>query len=185
MMTRLLKKIRKKYWNIKRKHSVKCEVATGTCFGRGCFVDAKSQVGSYTSINTYSIVTKTSIGNYCSIGNFVTIGPGEHDMGRISTSSIFYKNPYEELTQKRCVIGNDVWIGNFAFIRRGVTIGDGAVIGAHAVVTQDVPPFAIVAGVPARMIRMRFDEEKMHRIMASQWWNLPINEASRAVELLK
>lgn len=68
------------------------------------------------------------------------------------------------------VIGHDVWIGNEASLRREITIGDGAVIGAHAVVTKDVPPYAIVVGSPARVIRYRFDEKLIEDLLSSQWW---------------
>ena len=68
-------------------------------------------------------------------------------------------------------IGNDVWIGRGAFIKGGVTIGDGAVIAAHAVVTKDVPPYAIVCGVPAKIIKYRFDCETIKELLDLKWWN--------------
>lgn len=71
------------------------------------------------------------------------------------------------------VIGNDVWIGYEAVILSGVTIGDGAIIGTRAVVTKDVPPYSIVGGVPARVIRMRFDEETVAKLMKLKWWEWP------------
>ena len=70
-------------------------------------------------------------------------------------------------------IGNDVWIGDGVYIKSGVTIGDGAVIGAHAVVVHDVPPYEIVAGVPAHVIRRRFSDETVERLLQIQWWNWP------------
>ncbi|MGK9221787.1 CatB-related O-acetyltransferase [Microbacterium barkeri] len=72
------------------------------------------------------------------------------------------------------VVGNDVWIGREATILPGVTIGDGAVIGAHSVVTKDVAPYEVVGGNPARRIRMRFDEEDVRRLLAVRWWDWPI-----------
>ncbi len=72
------------------------------------------------------------------------------------------------------VIGNDVWIGYEAVILAGVTIGDGAIIGARAVVTRDVPPYAIVGGVPARLIRRRFSEATVDRLLALRWWDWPV-----------
>ena len=70
-------------------------------------------------------------------------------------------------------IGNDVWIGRNAIIMDGVTVGTGAIVGAAAVVTKDVPPYAIVAGVPARIIRYRFDEGTVKRLLANRWWDYP------------
>ena len=69
-------------------------------------------------------------------------------------------------------IGNDVWIGDGAFIKNGVTIGDGAIIGARAVVTKDIPPYAIVVGVPAKILKYRFSEQIIDRLLNTKWWNL-------------
>ena len=74
-------------------------------------------------------------------------------------------------TQGDIIIGNDVWIGYEALIMSGVTIGDGAIIGARAVVTKDVPPYTIVAGVPAKPIRRRFNDEVIETLQSAQWWN--------------
>ena len=79
------------------------------------------------------------------------------------------------------VVGNDVWIGYEAVILSGVTIGDGAIIGARAVVTKDVPPYTIVAGVPARPIRKRFDEETIARLEQLRWWDWPEDEIRRHI----
>ena len=136
----------------------------------GCFVDGYSEIGSYTFIGRNCSITKSKIGRYCSIANNVSIGQGEHSLDRISTSTLFYQNSYEELTKDICEIGNDVWIGTDAVILRGVRIGDGAVIGANAVVTTSVPDFAIVVGVPAKILRFRFSEKKRVQIKESFWW---------------
>jgi len=125
------------------------------------------------------------IGAYCSIANNVSIGQGEHSLSRVSTSSVFYDLSYDELTTKDCVIGNDVWIGSDAIILRGVRIGDGAVVGANAVVTKDVKAFEVVAGVPARHLRFRFPEEQQAAILDSAWWNLELAEAREAIQRLE
>lgn len=135
---------------------------------------------SYMSIN--NTVNSTSIGAFCSIGSFCTIGGGFHPMDKVSTSPVFYDSDnifksykfikvFNSVKQPFTTIGNDVWIGDSAFIRAGVTIGDGAVIGAHSVVTKDVPPYAIVAGVPANVIKYRFDEETIKILQESNWFN--------------
>ncbi|WP_370976719.1 CatB-related O-acetyltransferase [Enterobacter roggenkampii] len=90
------------------------------------------------------------------------------------------------------IIGNDVWIGDGAFIKNGVTIGDGAIIGAKAVVTKNIPPYAIVAGIPAEVIGYRFDEKTICSLLESKWWNLPddtirqipFDDIEKAVEFL-
>ncbi|RFO95944.1 chloramphenicol acetyltransferase [Rhodoferax lacus] len=133
-------------------------------------VDGKSAIGSYTYIGAHSSVTRASIGRYVSIGNNVSIGPGEHELMNYSTSSHFYEKIYDELTKEDCVIESDVWIGVDAIVLRGVKVGVGAVIAANAVVTRNVPDFAIVAGVPARFIRYRFDEFTRNALLSSRWW---------------
>lgn len=148
-------------------------------------VDSTSIIGSYTYIGRYSNVTKSSIGRYCSVANNVSIGQGEHCLDRISTSSKFYDSPWETLTAGNCVIESDVWIGVDAVILRGVQIGVGAVIAANAVVTKDVPAFAIVGGVPARLIRYRFSEDQQKAILESRWWEKDREEAEVAIRHLE
>ena len=152
---------------------------------KGCLIDKQSQVGSYTFINTNTIVTKAKIGSYCSIGSNVVIGPGEHDLTKVSTSGRFYNDTYKELTKADCIIGNDVWIGTYAIIMRGINVGDGAVIGANSVVTKDVPDFAVVAGVPAKIIKFRFDDDKQNKIKNSNWWSLELTDARLKIKSLE
>lgn len=83
------------------------------------------------------------------------------------------------------VIGNDVWIGYEAVIMAGVTIGDGAIIGARAVVTKDVPPYTIVGGVPAKQIRKRFSDETISELLKVKWWDWPIEKISHNIEFIK
>jgi acetyltransferase-like isoleucine patch superfamily enzyme len=132
------------------------------------------------------------IGRYVSIGENVQIGRHAHPLDWASTSPIFYTQSQDlfdselELLQglkpsqfprssppviaQLTTIGNDVWIGHEAFVLPGVTIGDGAVVAARAVVTKDVPPYAVVAGVPARIVKFRLPEETVERIHALNWW---------------
>ena len=133
-----------------------------------------SKVGKYTYISARSGAVYAKIGNFCSIASNVGIGGGSHMLDAVSTSPVFNKgrnlfgtnfSNIEFSPYKTTIIGNDVWIGNRALILQGVTIGDGAVVGAGSVVTKDVEPYTIVAGNPARVIRKRFDEETVEKLL--------------------
>ncbi len=128
----------------------------------------------------------TIIGDFVSIASGAQIGPGNHPVDFITTSPFSYhfksddeanldiKEKTSYLTNSNpVIIGNDVWIGTNSVVMNGIKIGDGAVVGANAVVTHDVEPYSIVAGVPAKHIRYRFDEETAKKIQGSKWWNLP------------
>ncbi|HSZ58687.1 MAG TPA: CatB-related O-acetyltransferase [Tepidisphaeraceae bacterium] len=151
----------------------------------GSMLDAECAVNGYTYIGYNCCVTKATIGRYCSIANNVTIGAGEHFLDRFSTSSLFYDDAYQVLTRDPCVIGSDVWIGVDTIIRRGITVGDGAVVGANSFVNADVPPFAVVAGSPARLIRYRFSADVITAIIESHWWDLEIDGARASLRKLE
>ncbi len=143
-------------------------------------------IGKYTFINGEAYLEHVDIGNYCSIGRDLRIISGNHDMTEFSTYPFWAfnkKTPFgkyqtvdckeQELVTKvkHTYIEHDVWIGSYVSILGGVSVGIGAVIGANSVVTKDVPPYAIVAGNPARVIRYRFEQEKIDRLLQSEWWN--------------
>jgi len=147
----------------------------------GRCVITKSEFGSYTYA-TNARITNSVIGSFCSIGPDTMIGGlGKHPTKYISTSPTFYsdkkqtkiilgrKTNYEELPRVR--VGNDVWIGARVLVLDGVNIGDGAVIAAGSVVDKNVQPYTIVGGVPARPIKVRFDDERKTIIEKSQWWD--------------
>lgn len=154
---------------------------------------------SYYGGNFLVVNPKTVIGKYCSFGINVQIGTNHHDMALLTTSPVVHIRTRGETINelkdfpaienqdfidfqnhkktsdklKPVHIGNDVWCGNNVIIFGGLTIGDGAVIGAGSIVTHDVPPYAVVAGVPAKVIKYRFDTETIKDLLKIQWWNLP------------
>lgn len=140
-----------------------------------------NKVGRFTYCDKTTFIgdRDTEIGSFTSIAAHVFIGPGEHPLDNLSTSPYFYAKPgFKDLIEpvyyvKPCIIGNDVWIGDMVFIKGGIKIGDGAVVAAGAVVTKDVPPYAIVGGVPAKIIKYRFDEQTIKDLLALKWWDLP------------
>ncbi len=136
----------------------------------GVRIDKESTVGQYSYIGRNSLVSSSTIGNYCSIGENVLIGPGEHPFQQFSTSTLFVENPKKVLTELPCQIQHDVWIGSQAIIKRGVTVGTGAIIGANSFVNKNVAPYSIVAGSPAKFIRYRFEQPKIDRLLKSEWW---------------
>lgn len=159
---------------------------------------------SYCNPDIFIVNPKTKIGSFCSFGPRVVLGHGKHPMNYLSTSPYFYferlgyKKPeqiaHEEYWDIEPIeIGNDVWIGDGVFVKNGVKIGDGAIIGARAVVTKDVPPYAIVVGSPAKILRYRFDEETIKTLLELKWWELddeiikqiPYDDINKAIEFIK
>lgn len=132
------------------------------------------------------------IGGFCSIADEVTIfGGGEHRTDWITTFPlrIALGDPLagkdgHPATRGLTRIGNDVWLGYRAMVLSGVTVGDGAVVGAGAVVASDVPPYAIVAGNPARVVRYRFPQEVVARLLELRWWDWPLEKIRRHLDIL-
>jgi acetyltransferase-like isoleucine patch superfamily enzyme len=148
-------------------------------------VDRHARIGSFTYIGFRCSIGSAEVGRYCSVADNVTIGPGEHPLTGISTSAALMEDAYAEMNLSECRLGNDVWIGVDSIIRRGVTVGNGAIVGANSFVNQSVPPFAIVAGSPARLIRYRFTSDIIAKIEASRWWDLEQDEARARVRSLE
>jgi virginiamycin A acetyltransferase len=135
-----------------------------------------SKIGLYSYIGQRTIIQNASIGNFCSISWNVTIGPDMHPINYLSTHLMINKFSDElvfDTQVKKVEIGNDVWIGCNVVVMPGVKIGDGAIVGSSAVVTKDIPPFAIAVGVPAHVIRYRFEEDMIERLLSIKWWELP------------
>lgn len=148
-----------------------------------------SRMGAF-SYSQATLIPQTFMGRYCSIAaglmpmggqhpvEWATTSPFTYHVGALETVDLYYTDkgktrppllPFDS-RMGDVTIGNDVWIGGGVMIKRGVTIGHGAVVAARAVVTRDVPPYAIVAGVPARILRYRFPDRVIEALLASQWW---------------
>jgi len=146
-------------------------------------------IGSYTFINGgTTLFPGTKMGKYCSIGKTCELGAFDHPTTWLSSSAIQYNlklhfpDYVEDFNQKKIdrpketIFGNDVWVGSLAVVKRGLTIGDGAIVAGGSVVVKDVPPYAIVGGVPAKVLKYRFDEETIERLMNLQWWDMPLED---------
>lgn len=150
-------------------------------------------VGDYTYFERGGEAVQTDIGKFCSVAAHVRINALEHPLERVTTHKITYRpNEYfrflgvdqgfaERRAERRVRIGHDVWIGHGAVILPGVTLGTGAVVGAGAVVTRDVAPYAIVAGVPARVLRPRFAPDIAERLLRLAWWDWPRERLFEAI----
>jgi acetyltransferase-like isoleucine patch superfamily enzyme len=155
----------------------------------------KTNIGDYSYISSRSEVVNANIGKFCSIARDCSIGLASHSLNFLSTSPIFTarnnalkkvwadKNYFTASHQVN--IGNDVWIGKNVKIIGGVSIGDGAVIGTGAVVTKDIPPYAIAVGVPAKVIKYRFDSHIIEKLLQIQWWNLSEKELKTNIHLFQ
>ena len=152
-----------------------------------------SRIGKYTRVGINVEVNNAIVGNFSRIGRNTIIGPGSHPMNLLTSHNIFYKKnsvgrpewvgTIEFNEEKMIEIGHDVWIGLNCIIMDGVKVGDSSIVAAGAVVTKDIPPFAIAGGVPAKVIKYRFPQEIIDRLMEIQWWNLPDEEITKRINL--
>lgn len=161
-----------------------CEIDKTSKVESGCnLVNVKMDRHSFCGYNCE--ITNVEIGSFCSIANGVIIGGGMHPIDWVSMSPVFYegrdsvKAKFSEHKREeilKTLVGHDVWIGQNCLIKQGVKIGNGAVIGMGSVVTKDVEPYTIVAGIPAKFIRKRFDDEIIEDLEKSKWWNFTNEE---------
>jgi phosphonate metabolism protein (transferase hexapeptide repeat family) len=155
-------------------------------FGRYVFIAEHDslqgvQIDDFSYVGSHSSILNTRIGKFCSIANNVICGLGKHPTHFVSLHPIFYRDnnrvgfsftrntEYEEYGA--VVIENDVWIGTNALILPNITIGNGAIVAAGAVVSKNVPPYAVVGGVPARIIKYRFDQKTINKLQKIKWWD--------------
>jgi acetyltransferase-like isoleucine patch superfamily enzyme len=152
----------------------------------------RSEIGSYSNLGVGSYVSDSVIGRYSLIGSRVSIGGFNHPLNYLSIGAFQWGQNLkhwgfpEELsnkfdsrlrpTTKSTVIGSDVWIGDNSVLIAGIKVGNGAVIGAGSIVTKDVPPFAIMAGNPATLIRFRFNENLIESLESKKWWEKELPE---------
>ena len=174
-----------------------CEITDST-FGRFVSIGMGSRilnsvVGDYSYTDRYADIANARIGKFSNIASYARIGPTDHPLDRASVHHFMYRSAdywedadhdagfFAYRASRTAVVGHDTWIGHGAVIRPEVTVGHGAVVGAGAVVTKDVPQFAIVAGVPAKTIGWRQPEEIAKRLIALAWWDWPHDLLGRAL----
>ena len=163
------------------------------------------QVGEYTYYDGQNFTSRVThhydfigdkliIGKFCQIGKNVEfiMNGANHQMNSVSTYPFYIFKGWEQEPPKKedlpykgdTVIGNDVWIGQNVTFLPGVHVGDGCIIGANAVVASDIPPYSVVVGNPAKVLRKRFDDEIIGLLEKLEWWNLPINKIQKIIPLL-
>jgi phosphonate metabolism protein (transferase hexapeptide repeat family) len=174
---------------------VKCDIGDWTDIGPNCTL-METSLGDYSYLAGDAQMIYSDIGKFCSIASHVRINPGNHPMGRVTQHHMTYRRVEYGLgtsddadffgwrREHACVIGHDVWIGHNAIVMPGVSVATGAVVGAGAVVTRDVGPYEIAVGVPARVIKKRFDDATIDAMMRIAWWDWERAELERHFDLL-
>lgn len=163
------------------------QMIVNSSFGEGCRLGARTHLksvtlGDYSYVEAGGRLSFADVGAFCSIAPNAVVGMAEHpSAGYVSTHPAFYLHEprlgYDFVDSDLredyglTVVGNDVWIGSGAQVLGGLTVGHGAIVGAGAVVTRDVPAYAVVGGVPARHIRYRFDDEIVQFLLGLRWWD--------------
>lgn len=152
-------------------------------------------ISDFSYVSYHSIINDSVIGKFCSISSNVQIGLGPHPSRIfVSTYPAFYSNEnlgcpitfrddkiFDDAAPKT-VLGSDVWIGANVIIPGGIHIGTGAIVAAGSVVVKDVPPYAVVGGNPAKIIRYRFQEDQIKSLLESEWWNWPLERILQDVD---
>lgn len=175
-----------------------CEISNSS-FGAYCEVGRGSRIlnsefGDYAYCDRYADIANCTVGKFANIAAFTRIGPTDHPMANAAQHHFLYRSAdywddaandaafFGHRASRRCMLGHDCWIGHGAIIMPEVTLGIGAIAAAGAVVTRDVPPFMIVAGVPARPVRARFSDAVIERLLALAWWDWPHDRLRAALD---
>lgn len=165
----------------------RCIVGGNVAFNRRSYIN-DTVFGDFSYAGSNTTINYSHIGKFCSLARNVDIGGFDHDYHKVTTMPMFRfvqlskgRNP-DAGENELCEVGNDVWIAAGAQILHKVTVGDGAVIGGGAVVTKNVPPYAIVAGVPAKIIKFRFDDNTISGLLDIKWWDWPLDVVLANVE---
>ena len=153
----------------------------------------ESEMGDYSYTARYADIAYSVLGKFVNVAAFTRLNPGEHPYHRASLHHFMYRSSYfwpDEQDEQAVFdwrrsrpvrVGHDTWIGHGAIVMKGVTIGDGAIIGAQSVVTKDVAPYAVVAGAPARFIKWRHPRDIADRLQALAWWDWSHEEIRAAL----
>lgn len=164
-----------------------CEVGQGARIVNSCF-------GDYAYCDRFADIANTSVGKFANIAAMTRIGPTDHPMAQSAQHHFLYRSSYywddaaddaaffAHRASRRTTLGADCWIGHGAIIKPEVTVGIGAVVAAGAVVTKDVAPFMIVAGVPATPLRARFTQAQQEALLAIAWWDWDHDRLRRALD---
>lgn len=154
------------------------DIGKGNKFSHHVFISEFTKIGSYNYVGPYTMMNNCEMGNFCSVGPGVKIGQAEHSKEYFTTSQMLSKPLINySLNKEKSIIGNDVWLAANVVILQGIEIGDGAIVGANAVVTKDIPPYAIAVGMPAKVINYRFSKDMIKQIQKTNWFKFDFKEA--------
>jgi len=152
------------------------------CIIKGVNFEGEIKVGNYTTLwgPNINLNGRIEIGSFCSLANNVSFFENEHNYKKITTyyifRNLFGENENERISKGIIKLGCDVWVGSSVIILSGVSVGHGVVIAANSVVISDLPPYSICAGSPAKVIKFRFEDRVINRLLEIKWWEWDIDK---------